>query len=151
MPEKTTSDLLPELLKLARRFPSLRVRQGVIAGLTRSEYEVLMLLRMSEAGRASAISASDISELLRISPAGVTHLVNPLEEKAFVQRLPDASDRRVVRVGLTSKGSRAADALMADVQGQLDGLVEYLGQEDARTLLRLMGRALEYFASKNDE
>lgn len=151
MPPKTPTDLLPELLKLARRFPSLRLKQTVVDGLTRSEYELLMLLRMNQDGSPSAISVSRISEMLHISPAGVTHLVNPLEEKGFVQRLADASDRRVVRIGLTRKGVQTADALIADVQSQLDGLVLHLGQDDTRTLVRLMSRALEYFASQAEE
>src|SRR5512143_2783774 len=125
MPPKTPTDLLPELLKLARRFPSLRLKQGLVDGLTRSEYELLMLLRMQQDGTASAISVSKIGDMLHISPAGVTHLVNPLEAKALVQRLADASDRRVVRIGLTPKGIQTADALIADVQGQLNGLVAH--------------------------
>jgi DNA-binding MarR family transcriptional regulator len=151
MPPKTPTDLLPELLKLARRFPSLRLKQGMVDGLTRSEYELLMLLRMQQDGSATGISVSNISEMLHISPAGVTHLINPLEEKAFVQRLADASDRRVVRIGLTRKGIQTADALIGDVRGQLDGLVAHLGQDDTRTLVRLLSRALEYFASQSEE
>lgn len=151
MPQKSTSDLLPDLIQLARRFPSLRIKQESIGGLTRSEYELLMLLRMNQDGREVAVSVSELSALLRISPAGVTHLVNPLEEKGFIRRLPDASDRRIVRVGLTRKGMQTADALIADVKGQLDGLIAYLGQEDARTLVRLMTRALEYFAARSEE
>jgi DNA-binding MarR family transcriptional regulator len=151
MPQKSTSDLLPDLIQLARRFPSLGLKQGSMGGLTRSEYELLMLLRMNQDGREIAVSVSELSALLRISPAGVTHLINPLEDKAFVRRLPDASDRRIVRVGLTRKGTQTADALIADVKGQLDGLIAYLGQEDARTLVRLMTRALEYFAAQSEE
>jgi DNA-binding MarR family transcriptional regulator len=151
MPQKSTSDLLPDLIQLARRFPSLRIKQESMGGLTRSEYELLMLLRLNQEGDESAASVSELSALLRISPAGVTHLINPLEEKAFVRRLADASDRRIVRVGLTRKGTQTADALIADVKGQLDDLVAYLGQEDARTLVRLMTRALEYFAAQVEE
>ncbi len=151
MERKTTSDLLPQLLRLARRFPSLRLKQGVVDGLTRSEYELLMLLRVSQDGRASAVSVSEISDMLRISPAGVTHLINPLEDKAFIQRLADPTDRRIVRIALTRKGGQTADALIGDVQGQLDGLIEHLGQEDARSLVRLLSRALEYFASRPEE
>ena len=149
--QANTSDLLKELLKLAKRFPTLRVRKSVMDGLTRSEYELLMTLRMDQDGRSSAISVSELGILLRITPAGVTHLINPLEEKGFIQRLADASDRRVVRIGLTAKGAHTADALISDVQGQLDGLVGYFGEDDTKTFLRLMSRALEYFASQSEE
>ncbi len=150
MQQTNTSALLYDMLKIAKRFPSLRLRQDVIDGLTRSEYELLMHLRLNQDGKGGAVSVSEISSLLRITPAGVTHLVNPLEARAFVERLPDPSDRRIVRIGLTRKGAQTADALITDVQSQLDGLIAYLGQEDTRTFMRLLSRALEYFASHSE-
>ena len=48
----------------------------------------------------------------------------------------------------TNKGTKTAEAIIADVQREFIGLVNYLGEEDSRTLVRLMSRALEYFASQ---
>lgn len=148
MKEKTSIDFTHELFQLIKQFPNLKLKQSAIIGLTRSEYELLVILKMNIDGQRTAISVSEISNLLQITPAGVTHLINPLEEKGFIKRLPDSHDRRIVLIGFTNKGTKTSEAIIADVQKELIGLVNYLGEEDSRTLVRLMNRALEYFASQ---
>lgn len=148
MKEKTSIDFTHELFQLIKQFPNLKLKQSAIIGLTRSEYELLVILKMNIDEQRSAISVSEISNLLQITPAGVTHLINPLEEKGFIKRLPDPNDRRIVLIGFTNKGTKTAEVIIADVQKELFGLVNYLGEEDSRTLVRLMNRALEYFASQ---
>jgi DNA-binding MarR family transcriptional regulator len=147
MKKETPPNLMQDLFKLIKQFPNLKLKQSAIIGLTRSEYELLVILKMNAGDQKTAISVSEISNLLQITPAGVTHLINPLEEKGFIKRLPDPNDRRIVLIGLTNKGTKTAEAIITDVQKELIGLVKYLGEEDSKELVRLMSRALEYFAS----
>jgi DNA-binding MarR family transcriptional regulator len=92
-----------------------------------------------------AFTVTEISNLLQITPAGVTHLINPLEESGYVERRQDPNDRRIVRIGLTSKGLQVAQALVSEVQEHLIGLVNHLGEDDSKTLIRLMSKAIEFF------
>jgi len=101
---------------------------------------------MSFADDKKPLSVTEISNLLQITPAGVTHLINPLEESGFIVRLPDPNDRRIVLIGLTAKGSAVAEALLLEVQDTLIGLVTYLGEEECRTFIRLMTQVKNFFA-----
>jgi DNA-binding MarR family transcriptional regulator len=149
MKEKTPLDLTHDVLfRLMKRFPPLKLKPSVIAGLTRSEYELLATLMLNLDDEKTALSVTEISNLLQITPAGVTHLVNPLEERGYIERLQHPNDRRIVLIGLTDKGTKAAEALIADVQEQMIGLLNHLGEEDSKTFIRLMSRALEFFASQ---
>ena len=148
MDEKQSLQLIQDLLKLIKRFPHIKFKQSLIDDLSRSEYELLVILRMNLDDEKPAISVSEISNLLQITPAGVTHLINPLEEKGFVQRLSDRSDRRIVRVGLTAKGTKTADTMLAIIQEQVIGLINHLGKEDGETLMRLMSRAIAYVSAQ---
>jgi DNA-binding MarR family transcriptional regulator len=148
MEEKHALDMIHDLFKLVKRFPHIKFKQSIINDLSRSEYELLALLRMNLDQDNPAIPVSEISSLLRITPAGVTHLINPLEEKGYIQRLTDRSDRRIVRVGLTNKGTETADAMLAIVQEQLLGLINHLGPEDGEMFMRLMARAIEYLSAQ---
>jgi DNA-binding MarR family transcriptional regulator len=94
-----------------------------------------------------ALSVSELSNLLQITPAGVTHLLNPLEDVGCIKRLRDPKDRRVVLIGLTDKGQNIADDLIAGAQDKLVGLIEHLGEEDSRTLVRLMLKMIEYLST----
>ena len=145
MKEKTSLALTYDFFQLLKQFPRLRFKQYSIDGLTPGEQGLLVMLVMSFDGTRKALTVTEVSNLLQITPAGVTHLLNPLEESGHIERLQDPNDRRIVRVGLTGKGTRAAEVLMKAVQEQLGGLVEHLGEEDSKTLIRLLTRALEFF------
>ena len=149
MKEKTALALTRDLFQLMKKFPRPKLKQSSIDGLTRSEYELLVMLVMSLDGDKKAFTVTEISNLLHITPAGVTHLINPLEETGYIERLQDANDRRIVRIGLTDKGAQAAETLISEVQENLIGMVNYLGEEDSKTLIRLMSKAIEFFASKS--
>jgi DNA-binding MarR family transcriptional regulator len=151
MKKEVPFDLTQDLFKLMRQVPRLKFKQGVVEGLTRSEYELLVILEMNIYDKGTAMSVSEISNLLQITPAAITHIINPLEEKRFIKRLPDPKDRRVVLIGLTDKGAKTADALIADVKEQVVGLINYLGEKDSREFVRLLSRAFEYFESQPEK
>jgi DNA-binding MarR family transcriptional regulator len=148
MKEKTSLDLTQDLFQLMKQFPRPKLKQSSCDELTRSEYELLVMLVMKIAEDNKALTVTEISNLLQITPAGVTHLINPLEEAGFIERLNDPNDRRVVLIGLTDKGTEMAEGLIAEVQEKLIGLVNHLGEEDSKTLIRLMSKAIEFFASQ---
>jgi len=65
-------------------------------------------------------------------------LINPLEEAGYIERLQDPNDRRVVLIGLTTLGKELAKKLIAEAHESLIGLVNHLGEEDSKTMIRLM-------------
>jgi DNA-binding MarR family transcriptional regulator len=148
MNQKSSVDLTLDLFQLMKRFPRPKLKQSSIDGLTRSEYELLVMLVMHLGEDKTALSVTELSDMLQITPAGVTHLVNPLEQAGYIKRLPAPNDRRIVLIGLTGKGTHVAEALLGEVQEQLIGLINYLGKEDSKTLILLMSRSIEFFASQ---
>lgn len=96
-----------------------------------------------------AHTVTAISKLLQITPAGVTHLVNPLEEANYIQRLPDPEDRRVVRIGLTEKGTQEAEALLSDFQAKLDEMAAILGEKDTELFIRMLSKLSAHYAENS--
>jgi len=100
----------------------MRVQQLVIGecdralkpyGITFARYEVLRLLSFSREGR---LALSVIGERLMVHPTSVTNAIDRLVASGFVQRIPDAEDRRRVFAALTAEGTdvlgRGTKALM---------------------------------------
>jgi DNA-binding MarR family transcriptional regulator len=139
--------LTHELFQLMKRFPRPNLALGARKDMTRSEYELLGMLVIRLGGNQKALSIGEISNFLQITPAGVTHLINPLEEKGLIERLKDPSDRRVVLVGITEKGIVIAEDLMAEIQEKLVGLIDFLGEDDSRKLIDLMNKVIDYVSS----
>ncbi len=139
-----------ELFQILKRFSRLRWEKSDFQGLKRSEFEFLIVLDMLLGEGAHAVPASELSNQMQITPAGVTHLINPLEEAGYIERLPDPNDRRVVLVGLTPKGKELAEILLLEAHDSLVGVVKYLGEEDSRTLVRLMSSMITYLEALPD-
>jgi DNA-binding MarR family transcriptional regulator len=146
MTQNITSDLSHDLFQIIKRLPRLKLKHT--DGLTQSEQELLVMLEMNFNETKKVLTVTEISNLLQITPAGVTHFINPLEETGYIERLQDPNDRRIVRIGLTDKGTQVAEALILEVQKQLIGLVNHLGEKNSKTLIRLMSQAIEFFAAQ---
>jgi MarR family transcriptional regulator, lower aerobic nicotinate degradation pathway regulator len=89
----------------------------------------------------------ELARLLGLDKSSTTGLVDRAERRGLVVRVPSATDRRSVRVGLTDDGrslvSRAAVGFEADVSAML-GL---LTPRDRETLSRVISRLLVAYAA----
>jgi DNA-binding MarR family transcriptional regulator len=74
--------------------------------------------------REGAASPSELARQLRVAPAVVTGLLDRLEQRGYLRRLADPSDRRRLRLALTDAGLAASLAveqmLSRDVAAHLD-------------------------------
>jgi len=148
MTTDATSELARELFQLMKRFPRPNVALRARSNMSRSEYELLGILVMRMEENQNALSVSEISNFLQITPAAVTHMLNPLEENGLIERLKDPNDRRVVLIGVTPKGLEIAQELMVEVQQTLTSLIDYLGEDDSQKLIDLMKKVIEYVSTK---
>lgn len=140
-------DLTHDLFQIMKRLPRLRLRDRSDEALKGREADLLVMLAINLDVDTHALRVTELSDLLKITPAGVTHLLNPLEDLGYIERLPDPDDRRVVLIGLTEEGDAMAQDLIADVQEKLSGLVKYLGEEESQTLIHLMSKVIEFFSA----
>ena len=74
-------------------------------GLSKSTYNILMLLRN---GPKEGMQLHDLGEMLIVSRANITGLIDSLEERGWVRRLVDETDRRVRYAQITRHGRKVA-------------------------------------------
>jgi DNA-binding MarR family transcriptional regulator len=144
MNQDISAQIAIEILQLLSEFSRTRWEHQPSMELRPSESELLILLYLSITEEKKALSASELSSVLNITPAGVTHLINPLEELGYVQRSKAPNDRRIVLVGLTEKGQQSAEDFIQQASKMISGLVKYLGVEDSRIFVRIMSSVIEY-------
>jgi DNA-binding MarR family transcriptional regulator len=130
---KHSADLEELARELMRRFDVL-TREYLVphqsANLSRSETTLLAFL--AENGAATM---SEISSLLALALSSTTGLIDRLVERRLVERSRAASDRRTVRVVLTTRGRRALEAWNADRVGLGRGMLERLDPKERELLL----------------
>jgi DNA-binding MarR family transcriptional regulator len=66
--------------------------------------------------------ASDVARAIGVTAAGATDVIDRLEARHLVRRVPDASDRRVVLIHITAAGER----MLAHSNSVKNALLSYL-------------------------
>ena len=140
--EVLTQDLFQVLGQLRR----LKWEQSPIPGLKSSECELLGFLYLNLGSGTKEIAASELSNQLYVTPSAITHLLNPLEVAGFITRKKDPDDRRFVLISLTDEGKKMARSLIIGVEEILEGLVNFLGEEESNELIHLISKMLDYFS-----
>jgi DNA-binding MarR family transcriptional regulator len=107
-------------------------------GLTMSEYEVLLLLARAPDRRMRRI---DLSREVRLSPSGVTRMLDRLEATGLVEKGLCESDARVTYAVLTVRGLSKLRECTPDHFTAVERLLgERLDEGELESLAELLGR-----------
>lgn len=83
----------------------------------------------------------ELADALSMTKANVTHLVDVLEEKGFVRRTPDESDRRVTLLRVTEHGEKVYNELIEELSKLAERVMNEVNSED----LALISKGFEKF------
>ena len=146
--EKNSNPTAQKLMKTFMQFNKVEWHQRSIAGCTPSEIRLLFCIRKGAKPDTPDMKVSEISKRLHVTSPTITQLLKGLEANGLIERHIDPTDRRAVGITLTEKGEmvtqQAADAFSASI----DGLIEYLGEEQSNQLAELLTRVFRYYNEK---
>src|SRR5262249_53951172 len=91
-------DPLVVLSTLARSMRTLADARAREHGMTRAQWMILVHL-----DKEPGLSQNALASLIEVEPITVVRLVDRLQARGFVERRPDASDRRIWRLHLTAQ------------------------------------------------
>lgn len=110
---------LLEFRAALRRFQRWSEDQAQAAGLTHAQHQLLVAIKGHRGDVPPTIG--DIADYLLLRPHSTVELVDRAEAAGLVERAPDETDGRVVRVRLTYTGDRIVQQL---TRAHLDRLHE---------------------------
>ena len=98
------------------------------------------LLHVFEAG-PPGIRMTDLSGRLVVSKSGLTSLVDRLEKRGLLERVPDPTDRRANRVAITEEGRQVfRAAAIVHLAGIARHFSARVTEDEAQTILEVMER-----------
>lgn len=106
-------------------------------GMTLAEFDVLIQLRLAHDHQ---LRMTDLSERVRLSPSGMTRLVDRLAKTGLVKRGRCASDRRGTWAILTAAGRQRIDRVTPI---HLRGVRDYFARRMSPTQMSQLASALE--------
>ncbi|MEU4893160.1 MarR family transcriptional regulator [Streptomyces sp. NPDC044780] len=130
-----TSGLLAErLLHLTRRLHRAQKRHMEPLGITPAQSRLLRTVAHGDQPPRMA----DLARRLEVVPRAVTTLVDALEAHGSVRRVPDPSNRRVVRVELTDTGRATLRALREARRSAAEDILAPLSERQREALGELL-------------
>lgn len=121
--------------------------QGTYAGCKPSEIRVLFCIKNGTKSGAP-MKVSEISKYMHVTSPTITQLLNSLEPNGFVERQIDPEDRRSVGIKLTEKGEWVTERAWEGFLTALQGMIDYLGEEDSERLADLLFKVLRYIEER---
>ena len=122
--------------------------EHAVAGCTPSEIKVLFCVAKGMRHNNAIITVSEISKILQVTSPTVTQILKKLETNGFVERRADDVDRRVVRITLTEKGQDVVRQAREEFHASIEGLIEYLGEEQCNQLADNLSKVFQYYQEK---
>lgn len=116
-------------------------------GLTMSQMETLMFLYSCEQNKASVIQR-DIENAMRLKNPTVSGILDRLERKGFISRVPNPSNRRVNQIVLTPKAISLRETATADLEALEENMLQEVSAEDREHLAQTLNRILDSLANK---
>lgn len=101
--DEVTGRLADQLIRLSRRLHRAQRRLLEPLGITPAQARLLRTLAHCDEPPRMA----DLAQRLDVVPRAVTTLVDALEERELLRRVPDPHNRRVIRIELRDGGRRA--------------------------------------------
>ncbi len=145
LPEVDVSPMgsLSRISRLARHLDRARSAAFAAHDLEVWEFDVLAALR--RAGRPYELSPGELIRQTLSTSGTMTNRVNRLEARGLVERLPNADDRRGVRVRLTDAGKGLVQDALADLLDYEREVLAAIEPSEREQLAGLLRRLLAPF------
>jgi len=124
------------------RFMTLR---DPLIGPTASEshFSSSQIHALISCGTDGQLTMGELARRTCITEKTITGIVDRLERDGLVQRLRDPSDRRVIRVALTDKGTEQFKVFEQTMQRRFAGFLSLLEEADRRALYDILEKVLK--------
>jgi DNA-binding MarR family transcriptional regulator len=129
--ETLVADVLDELNQITFRDFQGALKRWHEGSLSLVHLNVLMALRAH-----GSLTMSQLADLLDVSVASTTGIVDRMEKKGVVERRHSEADRRVVEVHVTDQGEAVSQAMRTERQVRLSALLAEIDDADLAALLR---------------
>jgi DNA-binding MarR family transcriptional regulator len=98
----------------------------------------LTLLRVGTTLRNQTLTMSELAIYLGLDRSTITGLITRAEERGFVARIENETDKRSSRVALTDTGQHLSTACAAEIAREIEPVVAPLSTAERRRLDRLL-------------
>jgi DNA-binding MarR family transcriptional regulator len=113
-------------------------------GLSRGRFAIMMqLVHVGDNG----LNPSELADRCIVTRATITGLIDGLEKDGLVERRTDSSDRRSIKIWMTSKGKELMEKILPPHFRSIAGLMSSLSDSEKKELIKLLEKVVDNFGS----
>jgi DNA-binding MarR family transcriptional regulator len=128
------------IIRLATLFVEGLQRAVAPFGISSNEYAILTTLRAN--GPPYALPPKAINQSLILTSGGMTNILNAMERRGLIERLPDPDDGRGVLVRLTASALAFIEEAIAAHLAEEHRMLAALSAEERRAVETLLAKLL---------
>lgn len=117
--------------------------------LNPAKFNLLMIIK--HIGKERGISQIELGSHLFVSAANITKLIDSLEKKELVKRLPSKNDRRVNLVKITEKGCKLVEKVWVNHVEAINNLLQGFSDTDKNKFHGFLEKFLQECEQKAGE
>jgi len=124
---------------MRRAMAGARERMSEGLQLTRTQLEILLMLVENPQ------TTSSLADRLFLTQSAVTQTIDTLVRRDLIERHPDETDRRIVKLQLSAAGHELTNRLRALRRGHMQALVAKLSSAEVDVLVSVTEKLTEQF------
>ena len=143
------SNLMQEMYAIGKRLEELKIFHRAMP-FNNTEMQMMREI-IAAKERGSRVISSGLAKLLGITRSAVSQMVNKLESKGVVRRVPDSRDKKIAYIELSDKARSIYEESRARVNGLLERIVEKLGEEKVEHFITGTNEFIDAFCEATEE
>lgn len=117
----------------------------------KGENGILQSLLINDKSGGEKLTPGEISAIQELSTGRVAAALKSLENKNYIERQIDKTDRRRIIVTLTEKGKIFAQKLFDKTIEKVERVLREIGEHDAKEFFRILKRMVELDGETNTD
>ncbi len=108
-----------------------------------SDADIMVMFCVAFCDTNQRLKLTDVAKTLRVTLPAVTHKVNDLVAKKYLEKETSNKDLRVTYIRLTTQGKQFVESIRDEYYQPLKALVDHIGEEDTKNLMRILDKISE--------
>ena len=143
------SNLMQEIYAIGKRLEELKIFHRAMP-FNNTEMQMMREI-IAAKERGSRVISSGLAKLLGITRSAVSQMVNKLESKGVVRRVPDSRDKKIAYIELSENARSIYEESRARVNGLLERIVAKLGAEKVEHFITGTNEFIDAFCEATEE
>lgn len=137
------TDRSKEFISILHKMKCLMHKARPVKSIPHGEFMLLTAIDhaiQKHAEKTPGIKVSELAKRMEVTMPAVSKMLSLVEEKNYIERITDRSDRRVVYINLTDNGKNIIETASEKMEEMTNRVLGAMGEEDTETLVRLLNK-----------